>query len=494
MESMAGTTAGNLIVTDSMAGRAVTAGPAVTAGTTEARFDAQVRSAPKSLPIETYKDVELPPKQGIWRRIWMHYRLSQYRRLVMLVTLVNLAFLSIGLTSGGWWSSNGIALDTISNLVVGNIALAIIIRQQYVVNLLFWLATRAPTSWPLFIRWPLGKVYHFGGLHMGGALAGTIWFIILFGSMTYQWANGLPGISLGTIVVTYGLMLLLLLMIVMALPSIRGKFHDNFELTHRFGGWASLLLFWGQTVMFINDQRGATALREALLATPSIWMLALITISIVLPWLRLKRVPVKIDTPSFHVALAHFDYGVTPFAGSSTAISRSPLKEWHSFANVPSPGQEGFRLTISRAGDWTGDFIDDKPSHVWVKGIPTAGVANIEVLFERVVYIATGSGIGPCLPHLLAQEVPSHLVWSTRDARKTYGDALVDEILEVEPNALIWDTDKKGRPDLVQLAYAACKAFDAEAVIVISNQKLTRQVVYGMESRGIPAYGAIWDS
>ena len=35
---------------------------------------------------------------------------------------------------------------------------------------------------------------------------------------------------------------------------------------------------------------------------------------------------------------------------------------------------------------------------------------------------------------------------------------------------------------------------DAEAVIVIANKKLTWQVVYGMESRGIPAYGAIWDS
>ena len=38
------------------------------------------------------------------------------------------------------------------------------------------------------------------------------------------------------------------------------------------------------------------------------------------------------------------------------------------------------------------------------------------------------------------------------------------------------------------------KEFDAEAVIVISNKKLTWQVVYGLESRGIPAYGAIWDS
>jgi hypothetical protein len=36
--------------------------------------------------------------------------------------------------------------------------------------------------------------------------------------------------------------------------------------------------------------------------------------------------------------------------------------------------------------------------------------------------------------------------------------------------------------------------FQAEAVIVISNEKLTKKVVYGMETRGVPAYGAIWDS
>ena len=45
-----------------------------------------------------------------------------------------------------------------------------------------------------------------------------------------------------------------------------------------------------------------------------------------------------------------------------------------------------------------------------------------------------------------------------------------------------------------ELAYEAYTSFDAEAVICISNKKLTWQVVYGMESLGIPAYGAIWDS
>jgi hypothetical protein len=44
------------------------------------------------------------------------------------------------------------------------------------------------------------------------------------------------------------------------------------------------------------------------------------------------------------------------------------------------------------------------------------------------------------------------------------------------------------------MALDACRAFDAEAVICISNKKLTWQVVRGVEERGIPAYGAIWDS
>lgn len=289
-------------------------------------------------------------------------------------------------------------------------------------------------------------------------------------------------------------MLILLLIVVMAQKNIRAKYHNSFEISHRFGGWTALLLFWGLTLSFVDDQRGTADFADALFASFSFWLLCLLSLSIVLPWLRLKKVAVKVETPSSHVAVVSFDHGVTPFPGSSTAISLSPWLEWHHFANAPSPGADGFRLVISRAGDWTGDFIDNKPEHVWVRGIPQAGVAYIEVLFKKVVYIATGSGIGPVLPHLLAQAVPTALVWSTRNPRVTYGDKLVDEILQAQPDALIWDTDEQGKPDLVKLAYQAYQEFDAEAVICISNEKLTWQVVYGMESRGIPAYGAIWDS
>ncbi|MEU1848578.1 hypothetical protein ABZ499_04620 [Streptomyces sp. NPDC019990] len=405
---------------------------------------------------------ELPPLLPALRRLPKHPLLMHYHRLTTLVLLANAAFA---------WAAWPLATPTLGHAALANLALAVLVRQQYVINLLFRLATSAPTNWPLKIRWTLGKVYHFGGLHVGGALAGTAWFVAL----TSTTPNG-PVRAVGWV-----LLGLLALVVATALPPFRSRHHDHFERIHRFGGWAALALFWTHT----------------LLSSPGpaeVGVLTVITFSVALPWLRLRKVDVRLERPSSHVVLARFDHGETPFAGSSTAISRNPLREWHSFANVPAPGQSGFRLTISRAGDWTGSFIDDLPDRVWVKGITTAGVANIEVLFRKVVYVATGSGIGPCLPHLLAAEVPSRLVWATRDPRATYGDALVDEILAVQPHALIWDTSRHGKPDMVRLAHAAYRDFGAEAVICISNKRLTWQVVHGLERRGIPAYGAIWDS
>ena len=47
---------------------------------------------------------------------------------------------------------------------------------------------------------------------------------------------------------------------------------------------------------------------------------------------------------------------------------------------------------------------------------------------------------------------------------------------------------------MVKMTYQLVREFRAEAVCVISNQKLTRKIVYGMNSRGVPAFGPIWDS
>ncbi|WP_282169443.1 hypothetical protein [Ruegeria atlantica] len=423
-----------------------------------------------------------------WRRVTRHPALMEYRRLVMLVALVNLAVFVVGLRDGTWFAENAFTLGPIADMALINLSLGILIRQQRVVNALFWLATRIPTSWPLWIRWGAGKVFHFGGLHSGGAVTGTIWFGFLFFAIIWNRANGAALPSDLTLGLSATMVVLMTLMVISALGPVRARFHNAFEKTHRFVGWTVLGLFWAQTISITNDLGGM------LLHSPAFWMLCLITLSILSPWLTLKRVNVRIEKPSNHAVIAQFDYGDTPFPGSSNAISHTPFGEYHSFANIPSPDQPGYRLAISRAGDWTGRFIDNPPKKVWVKGITTSGVARIEVLFKKVVYVGTGSGIGPILPHLLAKEVPNRLIWSTRSPRKTYGDALVDEIEANTEQPLIWDTDKDGKPNLSALAMQAVRDSGAEAVIVISNQKLTRKVVHDMESLGIPAYGAIWDS
>ncbi|MDX8051803.1 hypothetical protein SK571_20625 [Lentzea sp. BCCO 10_0798] len=409
----------------------------------------------------TVQHVVLPPADRSLRAVLRRRPFTHHNRLAAAVVLANLVFAVIG----DWRGDQ----DVLTTLVVVNVALAALVRQQLVINLLFRLATSAPKHWPLRVRWTLGKVYHFGGLHVGAAVCAVVWFLPL--AVTARGA--LP------IALSWTIFALLGAMTVLALPRLRARHHDLFERSHRFGGWTVLVLF---------------AALAAVSNPVFLWPLALVVVSVALPWLRLRRVPVRIVSPSPHVALVSFDHGVTPFAGSSTAVSRNPLLEWHSFANVPAPGRSGFRLTISRAGDWTAKLIADQPSHLWVKGIPTAGVGNIDKLFHRVVWVATGSGIGPCLPHLLARTAPATLVWSTRDPRRTYGDALVDEILDAQPDAVVWDTAGQGKPDLVALAHDACRRFDAEAVICISNKQTTWHVVEELEARGIPAYGAIWDS
>ena len=193
-------------------------------------------------------------------------------------------------------------------------------------------------------------------------------------------------------------------------------------------------------------------------------------------------------------------------------MSKSPLFEWHGFACIPVPNEKGFSLVVSKAGDWTTEQIAEPPKQVWVRGVPCYGVLRITPLFRRVVFVATGSGIGPCAPCILQQRVPIRLLWTSPNVRQTFGDKLVDDILKASPGAVVYgvyqqalfqvyltetsrlDTRKHGKPDMVKLTYRLVKEFEAEAVCIISNQKLTRKVVYGMMSRGIPAFGAIWDS
>jgi hypothetical protein len=448
----------------------------------------------RSAKVNLVASADAPAATSALRRASKHPYLSHYNRLIAVVLLVNIWSLSYALDQDRWHIDNGSALSAISGLVLANFAIAILIRQQYVVNFLFALASRGSPRWPLWLRWLISKVYHIGGLHVGAAIAGAAWFVGLTCVESVAWSSGAATVPTGAIIVSYVLAVSLITIIVLATPLVRTRAHNLFELSHRFGGWAAVLLFWIQTIQIVLSERGGESVARALLRSSHTWILLLLTFSIVLPWLRLRKVPIKVHRPSSHVALVSLDYGVTPPVNSTVAISRNPLKEWHGFATITSPDRTGYRLAVSRAGDWSGTFIDSPPSHVWVRGIPAAALARVQDLHERIVLVVTGSGIGPAMGQVLSPKVPTHLVWSVRSPRVTYGDELVDEILRAQPDATILDTAKFGKPDMVRLTHNACQAFGATAVIVVSNKPATWQIVHGMERLGYPAFGPIWDS
>jgi hypothetical protein len=433
----------------------------------------------------------LPSCTPFVRRILKHPRVMHYNRLVALVLVINVGWAVCGATAAGWWTSASTDLRAIAIVAQVNLAVSVMFRQQYFINALAWLVTRPPTSWPLRVRWMLGKYYHFGGVHVGSAVAGTLWYAALVVSLMCD----VGAVSHAHIVVAATVVIAFTVMVAAALPRLRAARHDRFEVTHRFCGWAALVLVWINTMLFVNAHRGDQPFTEALLAAPSFWLVALTAGLAIWPWLLLRRVPITYQRPSSHAVILQLDHGVTPAIGTTRPISRHPFVGWHHFANVPAaPGVAGYRMVVSRAGDWTSAFVEQPPTHVWVRGIPTMGVANVRKLFTKVVLVATGSGIGPMLGHLLDTSVPSRLVWITKNPRRTYGDQLIDEIEAAQPDATIWDTDERGKPDVLRLAYTAYLESGAEAVVCIANKAVTGQVVHGLESRGIPAFGPIWDS
>jgi predicted ferric reductase len=112
--------------------------------------------------------------------------------------------------------------------------------------------------------------------------------------------------------------------------------------------------------------------------------------------------------------------------------------EWHSFATITEHGKKGFSVVVSRAGDWTTKMISNPPTHIWKRGVPTYGVMNVSTIFNRVVLVATGSGIGPIAPALFRGTAPARLLWTAPNVRETFGDKLVNQIIEVNPEAVIW--------------------------------------------------------
>lgn len=124
------------------------------------------------------------------RQFLTHPSFYQYRQLVALVALVNTGIMICGISAGWWSGSLGPSIDLFAHMALVNFAIAILVRQQHVVNFMYWAMTRIPRSWPLWIRWPAAKVYQYGGLHASGTVAGSLWLMAFAGGIGWYRAQG----------------------------------------------------------------------------------------------------------------------------------------------------------------------------------------------------------------------------------------------------------------------------------------------------------------
>lgn len=417
-----------------------------------------------------------------------------YRTLFSLVGLLNIAALVsvLILRPASKW------LGTITAM---NLAMAVLVRQDSVINMLYTVSCSMPKKMPLWARIRCANIYHLGGVHSGAGVCAAAWLIISTIKSTVctaTYCRDERSSSTATQVVSWLLCGLCCGMVGLAWPSFRKNHHNFFERFHRFAGWTTLGLFWVRIMLVINDSRPkGHAFGLAMAKNSDFWLLIAVTCSIASSWFYLRKVPVEAEVLSDHAVRLHFDYAV-PVNGSFTRVSQRPLIEWHSFATIAAPEPtnhaKGYSMIVSNAGDWTRSCIQKPPTSIWVRGLPTCGVMRIAPLFNRIVIIATGSGIGPMLGHITHPPCPLQLIWSAPRPEETFGKEIVDTIRAKLPGAVIHDTKSNGRPDLVRMGFNLAQSFEAEAVLIIANEKITKKVVYGIESRGIPAFGAIWDS
>lgn len=289
-----------------------------------------------------------------------------------------------------------------------------------------------------------------------------------------------------SVIVCYLLITMFLFILGGAHPKFRVRYHDYFEALHRFAGWSALVILWSHT--FIVGSNNATinheSIAKAIGSQPSFWFLIISSMCGIISWFRLRKREVFPEILSDHAIRLHFKYKpMNPFYGIK--LSDSPLFEWHAFATIPDHDETGkktgFSVVVSNAGDWTKRHINNPPKKLWIRGYPLHGLLYTSKLFKKVVLVATGSGIGPCLSLMYSNEVNCRILWSTPNPETVFGQKIIDEVKRSDPKAVIWNTRTRGRPaDIVGMAYQLLKESDCEAVFVISNPKVTRKIVYGM--------------
>ena len=392
----------------------------------------------------------------------------------------------------------GVAHDALSTgeTALLNLLLTVLLRNDQVVVAL----NQAAVALPLrngAAKYVVHRMVHqLGGAHAAAGLATLAWLSVACAAALRRNGAGTEGI------LAAANLALLALVAATAVPAIRHARHELFERTHRFGGWTSLALAFAQAAA--GAVPSGAAVPEAawsLLGNRSFLLVAATAALVVLPWLRLAAscAPCARLVGGKVVQLTFPARGYCRL-GSFVRISLDRV-EWHSFAVAleghTAGGVGRIGVLIATAGDWTRSLADriaagHAPVRMWARRVKPPGFMHSINAYDRTVVVATGAGIAPALLYVTHGAARIFLIWIAADPDATFGDVAATG--RNHPHVLVHDTTRLGRPDTARLALDAARSFGAEAVFCVSNPSGTREVLDACLARGIPAYGATWDS
>ncbi|XP_052488008.1 adenylate-forming reductase 03009 [Gossypium raimondii] len=365
-----------------------------------------------------------------------------YKRLFVVCFTLNIIGLVLAAAGHFPYARNRAALFSIANILSLTLC-----RSEAFLRVVFWLAVKVlGKSWvPLPIKTATTSLLQsLGGIHSSCGISSVAWLI-------------------------YALIL-----------TLKDRENTSPEIIGVSSTILSLLcltcLVWAFIVLTISydpvTKSYSKELGSRLVQRQEFWFTIAITILIITPWLTVRRVPVNISAPSGHASIIKFEGGIK--SGILGRISPSPLLEWHAFGII-SDGKTEHMMLAGAVGDFTKSLVSNPPTHLWVRTVHFAGLPYLVNMYNRVLVVATGSGICVFLSFLCKE---------------------IKEMMNGHPKekVIVHDTAVLGRPNVSQMSVDTAKRWRAEVVIVTSNPEGSRDVVNACKAAGIPAFGPIWDS
>ncbi|AEO60343.1 hypothetical protein MYCTH_2068307 [Thermothelomyces thermophilus ATCC 42464] len=390
--------------------------------------------SPPSAPVK--KAPRRKPSKWILFQLWF----NTYRKFFTFVTLLNLAGIILAALGRFPYAENHLGA-----LVLGNLLMAIMMRNELFLRFLYLISIYGLRSWaPLWLKLAVTSVLqHVGGIHSGCAISGAAWLVFkIVDIIKYRTVQHTSVIVTGIIT-----NLAVIISVLSAFPWIR-KYSNQ----------------------------------------------PLLPNSVLIPWLTLREVPVEVEIPSPKVAVLKFQRGMQQ--GLLGRISRTSIMEYHAFGIISEGRKSGCHYMICGVqGDFTRNLVADPPKTLWTRELKFAGVGHASAMFKRGIRICTGTGIGAALSTCI-QSPNWFLIWIGSDQEKTFGPTITRLIYDNIPpeRMILWDSKKRGgRPDSVKLLKEVWHSFGAEVIFITSNRQGNDEMMQGCREAGLHAFGTLWD-